>query len=242
MHQTIQNFARLGLIASLLFPPTITQATETSTEPAGQVMGTYSNGSLIGASSLNSHGQGFVHLFEKRERHFASQGLIKVIDEASATLANRYPRGERLQIGDLSARQGGKISRHTSHQNGLDVDVVYYRVDHREQSESDGDSGFIESFVKGGKLTSNFDFERNWELIKAIAASGRLARAFVHPAIKNAYCTQAGARDELKTHARTLSLIRVLENHDDHVHLRLTCPAQSPGCKNQEEPPAETGC
>jgi penicillin-insensitive murein endopeptidase len=242
MQQFIRRLATLGIIAAFLLPSTLMAATETVSEPAGQVVGAYSKGSLVDSSSLASHGDGFIHLFERRERHFASQRLVDLIAEAAARMARRYPQGERLQIGDLSARQGGKISRHASHQNGLDVDVVFYRVDHREQTASDGDEGFIESFVKDGKLTSNFDVERNWELIKLFAASGRLGRAFVHPAIKAALCAQARARGELKSQARTLSRIRLLDNHDDHVHVRLTCPSASPACISQEEPPTQTGC
>jgi murein endopeptidase len=42
-----------------------------------------------------------------------------------------HPDAPRVVIGDLSRRGGGPIDEHVSHQNGLDVDVYYPRLDHR---------------------------------------------------------------------------------------------------------------
>jgi penicillin-insensitive murein endopeptidase len=30
--------------------------------------------------------------------------------------------------------------------------------------------------------------------------------------------------------------------HDDHFHVRLVCPADNPGCRNQAARPADEGC
>ena len=35
-------------------------------------------------------------------------------------------------IGDISRRGGGPLDEHASHQNGLDVDIYYPRLDGRE--------------------------------------------------------------------------------------------------------------
>jgi Penicillin-insensitive murein endopeptidase len=51
--------------------------------------------------------------------------LISVIDEYRA--AN--PRAPRVVVGDISFEHGGAMDAHVSHQNGLDVDIYYPRLD-----------------------------------------------------------------------------------------------------------------
>jgi penicillin-insensitive murein endopeptidase len=251
MHQ--KQLRVIGLtVAFYFFPYTLTAAAPESEfigpvptlpEPAAQVSGAYNQGALTDSTALPPHGEGFIHLFEKRERFYGSQGMIDLLTQIAGEMARRYPQGERLQIGDISSRNGGKIRGHASHQNGLDVDLVYYRTQRSEQPETEGSQGFAESFVgPNGKITRNFDLERNWEIIKRFASTGRLARVFVHPAVKKAFCKRAKRLKELQTHAETLSRIRPLQDHDDHFHVRLTCPAASPDCRDQEAPPTKTGC
>jgi hypothetical protein len=51
--------------------------------------------------------------------------ILSVIDEYRA--AN--PRAPRVLVGDISWRGGGPMEAHVSHQNGLDVDIYYPRLD-----------------------------------------------------------------------------------------------------------------
>ncbi len=54
--------------------------------------------------------------------------------------AAAHPHAPRIGVGDLSRPHGGDFGRrfgpigHASHQNGLDVDVYYPRLDRRERS------------------------------------------------------------------------------------------------------------
>jgi penicillin-insensitive murein endopeptidase len=234
-------------IAALALPLSI------SGEPPGQVSGFYSRqGALSDATAIAPEGPGFVHLFESRDRRYGSQGLIELLERSAAEIARLHPEGERLQIGDIAAIGGGPIRGHASHQNGLDADLVYYRTSHREQSAADGDAGFIETFVTGEgadhadvagtHASPDLDVARSWELIKLLSASHRLARIFMHPAIKRAFCQEARSRGELQSESRTLSRLRPLDNHDDHMHVRISCPTESPGCVPQPEPDADPGC
>ena len=60
--------------------------------------------------------------------------LLRVVREHRAA----HPGAPRVGIGDLSRRHGGRFGPrfgglgHSSHQNGLDVDVLYPRLDRRE--------------------------------------------------------------------------------------------------------------
>src|SRR5690606_28371648 len=136
---------------------------------------------------------------------------------------------------------GGDISGHASHENGLDVDIAYFRNDHSEQ-DPEITSGFIERFVRNGKLSANFDLERNWTFIKALTRTGRISRIFTDRVIKNALCRYAESLGELKTEEEALRRLRHWPNHTDHWHVRLTCPEKSPRCKAQDDPPPGSGC
>jgi len=209
-----------------------------ASEPADQVQGYYADGSLRLATPLPREGHGFFHLFHVRDRFWGSEGLVGLIENVAAEIANEYPDGERLQVGDLSAEKGGQITLHASHQNGLDTDFVYFRTNRREQGD-DPAKGFTEQFVVKGRLSKNFDLERNWRLFQLLVESGRVQRMFVDPVIKNTYCRRFKKSAEA---IQTLRRMRPLSNHGDHVHVRLTCPAESPDCLAQEEVPAGSGC
>jgi murein endopeptidase len=62
--------------------------------------------------------------------------LLRVIDEYAAA----HPESSRVGVGDLSRPHGGVFDErfggrgHASHQNGLDVDVYYPRLDRRERA------------------------------------------------------------------------------------------------------------
>jgi penicillin-insensitive murein DD-endopeptidase len=209
--------------------------------PDGQIVGFYTNGKIIGAAAIPLEGLGLLKLFQPRNRHYASTDLISLLLWTAETISAGFPGGERMQIGDSSAENGGPISGHASHQNGLDVDIAYFRLDHREQDPQAVD-GFQESFVKEGQVTENFDTIRNWETIKLVVSTGRVNRIFVDAAIKKAMCLHAESLGEAAEKTETLRRLRVWPQHDDHFHLRLTCPTRSPECVPQEEPPAGSGC
>ncbi len=239
------NFTLFSLLVSavsLTNPATIRASISPDfTEgPVEQAIGFYSSGSLIQAMNIPDTGDGFLKLFLSRDRGWSTFDLQAVIAKSAHDLKNAYPNGERLQIGDMSARKGGFVGRHSSHQNGLDADIAYYRVNKKEQAVEH--NGFAEVFVKNGKITNNFDLERNWELIRSLVATNRVPRIFVDAAIKKAFCDYTVALGTRKSEIETLRVLRPWPNHADHLHLRLTCPKNSPRCTPQPEPEPGDGC
>jgi penicillin-insensitive murein endopeptidase len=162
-----------------------------SSEPRGQVIGFYNKGRLKQSSRLGSQGKGFIHLFPARNRYYGSQGLVSLLENASAQIADAFPGGERLQIADLSEVRGGPVGQHVSHQNGLDVDLVYFRNNHTEQAPSTAND-LLESFVIDGKISPNFDIPRNWQFIRLLVNAGRVNRIFMDPVIKDTFCKYLG--------------------------------------------------
>lgn len=203
-----------------------------------QSIGFYSRGKLVSETTLSLEGPGWLKLFQPRDRGHGALELVELVESVAGTIRSQFPRGERLQIGDISGLGGGAISGHASHQNGLDVDIAYFRKNFEEQNPQ-STNGFQEIFVKAGKLTSNFDLDRNAIMISLFAKSPMVTRIFMDPVIKKWMCSRLEADP---SQAEILRKLRPISNHADHIHVRLGCPAQSPQCIAQEPPPAGSGC
>ena len=64
-----------------------------------------------------------------RHRLYGNERTIRAILSVVGAYRKANPDAPRVVIGDLSLRGGGRMDQHVSHQNGLDVDVYYPRVD-----------------------------------------------------------------------------------------------------------------
>jgi murein endopeptidase len=100
-------------------------------------------GSLIHGTPLPARGPHFVTWDYNRHatpgplaRRYGTDRLIRVILRVADAYARANPDAPRLVIGDLSMRHGGSFGTgaHASHQNGLDVDIYYPRLDRRERA------------------------------------------------------------------------------------------------------------
>ena len=73
-------------------------------------------------------------------RRWGTEKLIAMVDSLALDYSTRFPIGPRLVVGDLSRPNGGNFGRryggpgHNSHQNGLDVDIYFPRLDGLEES------------------------------------------------------------------------------------------------------------
>ncbi len=206
-----------------------------------QAIGFYTDGSLLNGVDLPQKAVGFVKIFRPRNRGWVTTLLNDVILYASREMRKKYPESERLQVGDTSAQFGGPISMHNSHQNGLDLDGIYYRYDKREMNPNINTT-FDEFFVRDGVISENFDVQRNWYFMKTLVSTGEVNRILVDKVIKKRLCryTQRVQSDPLVI--ETLRRLRPYRNHHHHFHLRLICPSDSPDCQNQLPPPEGTGC
>jgi penicillin-insensitive murein endopeptidase len=128
-------------------------------------------------------------------------------------------------------------SGHASHQIGLDVDL-WYRLDAPTLTAETRERPALPSVVDA--RTERVDPAR-WSaahaaFVRLAASDPRVARVFVHPAVKQALCAAAG------TDRAWLRRVRPWFGHDDHMHVRLACPADSSGCASQSDPPSGDGC
>lgn len=207
-----------------------------------QAIGFYSDGSLRDADSVPSSGLGFMKIFLPRDRAWVTTHTRNVIEQVAAGLFQAFPARDAIQVGDTSARNGGPISGHASHQNGLDTDIGYLRVDQTTQDPM-ALSGFEVKFVDdAGGVSPNFDRERNWAFVKLMVATGKIDRFFVNPAIKAEFCRAAKAKGEFSEDSLPLRLLRPWKGHDGHIHVRYRCPEGVALCRAQEPIPAGSGC
>ena len=62
-------------------------------------------------------------------RLYGHERMIRAILSVVAGYREAHPNAQRVVVGDISFRDGGRMDQHVSHQNGLDVDVYYRRLD-----------------------------------------------------------------------------------------------------------------
>ena len=164
-----------------------------------------------------------------RHRNFGHPELLDFIQ----ALAGRVVEEKlgRLRVGDLGQPRGGPApSGHASHQSGLDVDLAYALTPR-------GRGPLLQTMVERSRHEPADAFgESQLRLLKLAAEDPRVARIFVNPVLKRALCEGPG--DDRAWRAR----IRPWWGHNEHFHVRLTCPLDSPECQNQPPPGDGEGC
>jgi murein endopeptidase len=130
-----------------------------------------------------------------------------------------------LAIGDLSARRGGKIADHQSHQSGLDVDVGFYF--HHVPD------GYPDRFVAAN---ADLDLAATWALLTAFIRTADLDTGvqtifldYDVQARLHAYARQRGTPDAdlamIFQYPRgkdaLAGLVRHWPSHADHMHVRF---------------------
>jgi murein endopeptidase len=162
---------------------------------------------------------------------WALPALLSVLDRASRIVARKYP-GSILEVGELSRQNGGPITSHRSHQNGRDADVGFY------QADLDGQPVRAPSYVRfrgdgasPDDPTVFFDEKRNWAFVRAILEdpSHEVRQIFIYAPLRArllAYASKVGApRDIRAKAAQAMMQPANALPHDDHFHVRISCPA-----------------
>lgn len=212
-------------------------------ETPNQTAGTHTRGRLNSSQALPEDGPYHHHVYRFREHFYGTDGLVELLLQTAKRLHLHYKKHgiEPLQIGDLSERDGGNIPGHGSHENGLDVDIIYPRNNH--QSEPLTATHMTELFVQNGRPTANFDGERTLDLIKILATSNRINHIYVDRILKRELCRISRTRGELEADTEVLRLLVPYPRHRDHLHVRLTCPSSSPACvRSRHVLPPGSGC
>ena len=208
---------------------------------APHAIGEYAKGCLAGGQALPVNGRAWQVMRLKRNRNWGHPALIDWL-ERFAEDAQAYDGWPGMLVGDLSQPRGGPmLTGHASHQVGLDADIWFLPMPDRRLTAQEREEMSALSMVAPDKLTPE---PKLWDdtrarIIKRAASSPQLERVFVHPAIKKALCHKA---TEDGGERGWLVKVRPWWGHDDHFHVRIGCPKDSPGCHPQKPVPGDDGC
>jgi penicillin-insensitive murein endopeptidase len=132
----------------------------------------------------------------------------------------RFAGAPPLVIGHLSARNGGRLSPHKSHQSGRDADVGYYY--------KAGPRSFVHA------TEDNLDLPRTWALVKAAVTETTVEMILVDRAVQRVlsdYAQRSGEDPAFLDEVFQVrgknprAPIRHVHGHDNHIHFRFHNPA-----------------
>jgi penicillin-insensitive murein DD-endopeptidase len=203
---------------------------------AARSIGFYSRGCLAGAVALPITGPSWQVMRLSRNRNWGHPRLVRYLERLAKDAGSFGWSG--LLVGDLSQPRGGPMpTGHTSHQIGLDADIWLTPMPNRLLTRQEREDMMAVSMLRD---PLNVDLSRwtalHTRLIKAAASYPEVERIFVHPAIKQVLCNQAG-RDRA-----WLSKVRPWWGHYYHFHVRIACSPGDGSCRAQQPVHGDDGC
>ena len=202
-------------------------------------IGYYPRGCLQGGVELPVDGPNWQVMRLSRNRNWGHPELVKFL-ERFAPLAAKATSWKGILVGDMAQPRGGPLPfGHLSHQIGLDVDIWFMPMPNHELSKKEREDISASNLVAADKLHVN---PETWTpadvaFIRTAAEQPEVERVLVNAAIKKELC-----RVEDKNHNGWMAKVRPWYGHNDHIHVRLKCPANSPNCRNQPPVPVGDGC
>lgn len=143
---------------------------------------------------------------------------IDFVAHAITRVNEYFPTSPVLYVGDFSARGGGKLRPHKSHQSGRDVDLGYYY--------STGEAWYKRATSK------NLDRARTWALLETLLTETRVEYVFmdrsIQPLLKE-YALAQGEDPEWLSRvfegpSNRDPIVRHRFGHATHMHVRFENP------------------
>ncbi|MBL4685148.1 MAG: penicillin-insensitive murein endopeptidase, partial [Nannocystaceae bacterium] len=165
---------------------------------------------------------------------WATAETVATLDRVLRRWAADESHDQPVLVGNMSARGGGKLPPHSTHQSGRDVDL-----------------GYLQKLPKGEELnwremtTRNLDARATWQLLKLLRATGKLEVVFIDSKIQKLLYewarTEGGMSKATLRHwmeyPRTPpvrnAIIQHVAGHVDHLHARFRCQPHEKRCKSR---------
>jgi hypothetical protein len=167
---------------------------------------------------------------------YGAAATVALVDGVSRKWARLVPE-QHLIVGNMSAAKGGKLPPHGSHQSGRDVDLGY-------PQKWDGQGELDWATMSA----ANLDIAKTWLLIGLFAETGAAEVFLVDSSLQKLlydYAVKHGTvpKEELdewieyprRPGSANDALIRHVDGHTDHIHVRLRCPSTWPRCRSKSD-------
>ncbi|MBK9261012.1 MAG: penicillin-insensitive murein endopeptidase [Polyangiaceae bacterium] len=169
---------------------------------------------------------------------YGTPELVQVLKRAAFKVRKKH-KGSVLFVGDLSAKRGGPLFGHNSHQSGRDADVGFY------MEHADGKHVNPHRFIPFGGdgrardgAIVRFDDERNWAFVEALITDPKVEvrYVFVSMGLRKRLLTYAAQKKKVSKDIYTRAAAALMspadvDVHDDHFHVRIACPEKMrPSC------------
>jgi murein endopeptidase len=184
---------------------------------------------LRNATRLPPLSLGYRVLNPAMKRNYGTYELVELIRQVGDKFDQNYP-GREFHVGDLSKQQGGTIRErdgkrvHSSHRNGLDVDINLLYTDCRSTNswhnpmcpqDTEKNLELLRTFIRSGPYRD-----------KSIVDSIYVSQEFV----KNACRLIKASQTAKERYQGILPYLNARDEHETHFHLRIKCPEHSLRC------------
>lgn len=217
--------------------------------------GFHNAGELIDGVRLPVRGDGYLipGTWARRGLHYGTEELVALLVRAARRVELEAP-GATLYVGDLSPARGGASAWHRSHQTGRDADLIFFAVDEAGHAAPPpagmlvyGPDGMTATTDRAGKPLASpppprrFDVARNWALVKALLEDPAVdvQYLFIADHLESLLVAHAAATGEPEDLIRRAEAVLHQPGdsapHDDHLHVRIYCPATDRvvGCRER---------
>lgn len=150
------------------------------------------------------------------EKAWTTEETVHYLTQVIRELRARYPDAPLLRVNQISARDGGYIRPHKSHQNGRDVDLGFFYP-----------NGNV---VRARAREKYIDPVMNWALIRALVTHADVQIILVDRRVQKVLYDHALKIGEDKAwldslfHGGEQSIIKHARGHRDHFHVRFFNP------------------
>jgi penicillin-insensitive murein endopeptidase len=189
-------------------------------------------GRLIDGAKLPDQGPGYVTppTWKTRGNRYGTHELVGLVKGVGKRMRKKF-RDARLVVADLSVNRGGENRAfHRSHQNGRDVDLLYFvRAADGKPLEPEVMHVFDTSLKARDGSGITLDIPRTWLLVKDLltAQEAYVQFIFVYRPIAEAlieHATKAKESDVILARAvKALKQPGDSAPHNDHMHVRIYC-------------------
>jgi hypothetical protein len=166
---------------------------------------------------------------------WATRTTVATIDLVLREWARRYPSEQVIIVGNLSARDGGKLQPHSSHQSGRDVDLSYPQIwDHKSE------------LAPQDMSARNLNRELTWSLLELLRETGAVEAVYIDRklqqllyefALESARYSKKDLENWMEYPSPTGTgspFIQHVPGHSDHLHVRFKCTPGESRCASRE--------